>query len=430
MERKLKDSGIPWIGQIPEHWEVNRAKGMFNHEQRPVRDCDGVITCFRDGEVTLRINRRTEGFTESIQEFGYQGIRKGDLVIHQMDAFAGSIGISDSDGKGSPILICLTPNGDYINKYYCSLLRVMASQGWIRALYKGIRERSTDFRYDTFSQQYLPVPPMWEQERIAEWLDVKCDEIDELIEVEQQMIADLEAHRQSVITEAVTHGLNPDAPLRDSGIQWIGQLPEHWKIKKLKFSCSIKGRIGFRGYTNDDIVQEGEGAITLSPSNMKNGKMDYSKLTYLSWDKYFESPEIMIENGNLLMVKTGSTFGKMAYVESLPMEATINPQIIVIKDFKDCPRFILYSMMSKVGKSNIALSVVGGTIPTIAQEKILNYELCIPPHSEQVEIADYLDAKCAEIDALIKVKQDKIETLKEYRQSMIFEAVTGKTQII
>ena len=108
-----KDSGVKWIGEIPSHWGLRRAKYMFNKEKREVRDIDDVVTCFRDGEVTLRKNRRTTGFTESFTEIGYQGVRKGDLVIHQMDAFAGSIGVSDSDGKCTSVYHCCTPKGSY-----------------------------------------------------------------------------------------------------------------------------------------------------------------------------------------------------------------------------------------------------------------------------------------------------------------------------
>lgn len=162
-----KDSGIAWIGQIPSHWKTERAKNIFYREARSVRDSDEVITCFRDGQVTLRKNRRTEGFTESLKEIGYQGIRKGDLVIHQMDAFAGSIGISDSDGKGTPVYICCNPKDSTVanNSYFCHVLREMAKTGFIKSLYRGIRERSSDFRFETFAVQNIPIPPIAEQER-------------------------------------------------------------------------------------------------------------------------------------------------------------------------------------------------------------------------------------------------------------------------
>lgn len=144
---KYKDSGIPWIGEVPEHWLQLRGKNIFTRMARVVEADDDVITCFRDGQVTLRKNRRTDGFTESFKEIGYQGIKPGDLVIHQMDAFAGAIGVSDSKGKGTPVYICLQPKGEQSNFYYAYLLREMARTGYIKSLYRGIRERSSDFRH-------------------------------------------------------------------------------------------------------------------------------------------------------------------------------------------------------------------------------------------------------------------------------------------
>lgn len=165
---------------------------------------------------------------------------------------------------------------------------------------------------------------------------------------------------------------------KDSGIAWIGEIPEHWIVKRLKFSCNIWGRIGFRGYKSDDLVSEGEGAITLSPSNMKDMKMDYTNRTYLSWKKYYESPEIMVSNNDILMVKTGSSYGKCSFVENMPMECTINPQIVVFKQHRDYPKFLAYNFQTEATRAFVETSVVGGTIPTISQEKIMNYFFCIP----------------------------------------------------
>lgn len=200
----LRPSGISWIGNIPEHWEVKRAKNMFVRKTREVREFDEIITCFRDGTVTLRTNRRTEGFTESFKEIGYQGIRKGDLVIHQMDAFAGAIGVSDSDGKGTPVYICLQPIGDCFNEYYSYLLREMARAGYIKSLYRGIRERSSDFRYETFARLSLPLPPLSEQEAIVTYIQRKTEEIDRLIAMTEQEIARIKELKQSLISDVVT----------------------------------------------------------------------------------------------------------------------------------------------------------------------------------------------------------------------------------
>ena len=200
----MKDSGIPWIGQIPVHWNIRRAKFMFKKEKREVRSTDRVITCFRDGQVTLRENRRTTGFTESITEIGYQGIRKGDLIIHQMDAFAGSIGVSDSDGKGTSVYHCCTPKGPYIPEYYALVLREMARTGYIQSLYRGIRERSSDFNFQTFGKQYLPIPPEDEQKEIVNFIHTRINKIDTMIEALKAEIDRLTEYKQRLISDVVT----------------------------------------------------------------------------------------------------------------------------------------------------------------------------------------------------------------------------------
>lgn len=201
---KMKDSGISWLGIIPGHWEIKRAKFMFLKNKRNRRPEDEVITCFRDGQVTLRKNRRLTGFTESEKYDGYQGIRKGDLVIHQMDAFAGSIGVSDSNGMGTSVYHCCTPLGDYNVYYYAFLIRQMAMSGFIQSLYKGIRERSSDFSFPVFGNQYLVVPPRKEQNEIVSFIDEKCQKIDSLILELQSEIDSLSEYKQRLIADVVT----------------------------------------------------------------------------------------------------------------------------------------------------------------------------------------------------------------------------------
>ena len=212
--------------------------------------------------------------------------------------------------------------------------------------------------------------------------------------------------------------------MKDSGVQWIGAVPEHWKVCKIKQVCRIFGRIGFRGYTQDDLVDAGEGAITLSPSNMQNGKMNFNKCNYLTWKKYYESPEIMINDGDILFVKTGSTYGKTSIVENLPMEATINPQIVVLKEIKMNNYFLYYLLLTEIVQGQVSCSVGGSTIPTLSQESISNYVIPLPPLSEQRAIADWLDAKCADIDAAIELQQRMIDKLKAYKTAVIHQAVT------
>ncbi|MFW1329069.1 restriction endonuclease subunit S [Vibrio parahaemolyticus] len=202
----MKDSGVDWIGKIPEHWEVRRAKYIFKKENRPVRLEDDVVTCFRDGQVTLRTNRRTEGFTFATKEHGYQGIRKGDLVIHAMDAFAGAIGVSDSDGKSSPVYSACTPaTGVKVNpKYYALYLRNLALGGFIESLAKGIRERSTDFRYKDFSELFFPLPDIETQNKVVLEIEKSHQEIDGGISVLTKQIEKIKEYKTSLINSAVT----------------------------------------------------------------------------------------------------------------------------------------------------------------------------------------------------------------------------------
>ena len=207
-DAKMKDSGISWIGEIPEHWETRRAKFMFKKNKRERRPEDEVITCFRDGQVTLRKNRRLTGFTESEKYDGYQGIRKGDLVIHQMDAFAGSIGVSDSDGMGTSVYHCCTPIGDFNVYYYAYLIRQMAMSGFIQSLYKGIRERSSDFSFPVFGNQFLLIPPLNEQQAIVAYIEEKCEKIDKLASELQSEIDYLKEYKQRLIADCVTGQVN------------------------------------------------------------------------------------------------------------------------------------------------------------------------------------------------------------------------------
>ena len=210
---------------------------------------------------------------------------------------------------------------------------------------------------------------------------------------------------------------------KDSGVRWIGEVPNHWIIKKLKYSCQMFGRIGFRGYSQTDLVPEGEGAITLSPTNMNSMFVDYSKCTYLSWKKYFESPEIMVTPGDVLLVKTASV-GKCSYVNELPQECTVNPQILVLKEHKDSPLFLTYLFQTAIGQTYIELNKVGSTIPTLSEDKIGKFSFAFPPISEQLSIVSFLNSKTKLIDDIIAKREKQIELLEEMKSAIISRAVT------
>ncbi len=198
----MKNTEIQWAAQIPQHWEVQKGKYTFTLLQRPVKEEDGVVTCFRDGEVTLRSNRREDGFTMSDKEYGYQGIEPGDLVVHGMDGFAGAIGISDSRGKGTPVLNVLD---SYQNKRYLMYyLRNMAYGDVFLALSTGIRVRSCDLSWKKLGEIRIILPPIEEQKQIADYIDRKLDAIQDAINKKNQQIEKLKEYKASLIYEYVT----------------------------------------------------------------------------------------------------------------------------------------------------------------------------------------------------------------------------------
>ena len=421
---KYKDSGIAWIGEIPEHWEVKKGKNLFKKEERPVRDNDEIITCFRDGEVTLRSNRRTDGFTNAMKEVGYQGVRKGDLVIHNMDAFAGAIGVSDSDGKSTPVYSVCTPknNKEADVYYYAYLLRSYALGGVIQSLAKGIRERSTDFRYKEFGDLFYQQPPIHEQQSIATYLDQKCSEIDELITLQEEMITKLQSYKQSVITEAVTKGLDKNVPLKDSGIEWIGEIPEHWNIIKTKNAFKI-----ISGATpKTDNMTYWDGEITwITPADYKTEdrviKSGKRNITLAGLNSCGTS--IVPENS--IIFSKRAPIGLVA-INIVPLCTNQGCISCIPKSFVNSKYF--YYLMSVLTEW-FELFGSGTTFKELSTNNFANFSLSQPPLSEQQSIADYLDQKCSEIDELISIKQQKIEKLKDYKKSLIFECVTGKRKV-
>ena len=201
-DAEMKDSGVQWIGDTPAHWGVIRGKYILRYMQKPVRENDGVITCFRDGEVTLRSNRREDGFTMSDKEIGYQGIDVGDLVVHGMDGFAGAIGISDSRGKASPVLNVL--DTDQCKRYIMYYLRSMAYSDVFLALATGIRVRSCDLRWNKLAELSYPVPPLDEQNAIVKHIDSVLSKADAVIADKKAQLATLDEYINSLIFEFVT----------------------------------------------------------------------------------------------------------------------------------------------------------------------------------------------------------------------------------
>ena len=429
MERysEYKDSGIYFLPNLPKKWKIRKAKYLFKEENRPVRSDDEIVTCFRDGQVTLRKNRRTEGFTNSLKEIGYQGVRKGDLVIHNMDAFAGAIGISDSDGKATPVYACCTPKSSDINQYYyCYLLRYLARNGFILSLARGIRERSTDFRFNDFKELYLPVPSLEEQKAIVNHIDAATLKIDEAIAQQQKMIDLLNERKQIIINSAVTKGLDPNVPMKDSGVEWIGEVPEHWEVRRLSSlgSFSKGGNI-----SRDDLQKYGKGAILYGDIYTKYNIQTLIVKNHIS--EKVAKKSMRISKGDILMTGSGETkedIGKTIVFNG--EEAFIGGDVILFRQEKNNSTFLSYALNSQYAKGYRYRESKGEIIVHIYASSLKRLFLALPPIEEQIKVVKYLDGQIDAIESEIGVINKQISLLQERKQIIINDVVTGKVKVV
>lgn len=429
-----KDSEIEWLKEIPKHWDEIKIKHLFKERVEKGFEGKPLLAATQSGGVIKKEDYATNTVTAQKDFHLLKLVKIGDFVI-SLRSFQGGIEISYEEGIISPAYTIMKPKSSLDKNYFKHLFKSKYFIDGLATFVTGIRE-GQNIDYSKFRRSNILLPPLPEQTAIANFLDKKTAEIKEFIALKEKTIELLKERKMAIINELVTgkkvwNGTEWTAPkeVKDSGIEWLGEIPKHWEVNTIKRICKLFGRIGFRGYQTSDLVDEKSGAITLSPSNMKELGMDYSNCTYLSWNKYFESPEIQIKNGDILFVKTGSTYGKVAFVDNLPKEATINPQILVFKEIKINELFFYYFLSSGIIKEQVELGVIGGTIPTLSQTKIGNFYLSIPPLSEQNQIVSEIQTKSREIIEVIKLNQLEIDRIKEYQQSLISEVVTGKVDV-
>ena len=424
---EYRDTEIPWLEEIPGHWKLRRAKSLFQKADRPVRLDDEVVTCFRDGTVTLRRNRRMRGFTESLKEIGYQGVRKGDLVIHAMDAFAGAMGVSDSDGKCSPVYSVCQPN-DHVNAYYYAyVLREMARSQWIVALAKGIRERSTDFRFDQFASQHVPVPSLEEQNHVASFLDrVECCVVS-LTRAKREQIKLLNEQKQVIINQAVTRGLDPNVRMKPSGVEWIGDVPEHWQMTRLKYLAQFVSG----GTPSTSTPSFWNGNIPwVSPKDMKYFEI-YDTRDHVTERAIQAGKTALVPAGAVLMVVRSGILQRTIPVAVACREVAINQDLkaIIVDDELLVPEFL---SMVVIGNQQALLALwrkQGATVESLEYKWILNTVFPVPPVQEQRAILTVLLPRLMEIEKTIEHVQREIDLLHEYRTRLIADVVTGKLDV-
>jgi type I restriction enzyme S subunit len=412
-----KESGLPWLGQLPEHWETERAKWLFTKMERPVRDGDDVVTCFRDGMVTLRKNRRLRGFTEATVFSGYQGIRKGDLVIHGMDAFAGAIGVSDSDGMGTPVYNVCQPRSGVNAEYYAHLVRQMSQSQWILALAKGIRERSTDFRFEMFGNQDVPLPPPSEQAAIVRFLDWANGRLERAIRAKRKVIALLNEQKQAIIHRAVTRGLDPSVPLKPSGIPWLGDIPAHWEtpLNQRIFKEEIRPHNG--AHETQLSLSQRDGLI--ATSDMKERSLQTA--SYDNWKVSLPGDLVL----NRFKAHLGVFFeARLRGIVSFHYGVFAPRRRLHTRFFEllfhTYPYRTIYA-----GRSN------GMTVglQNLSNQNFYGVRAAVPPVDEQGAIVDYAEGETQAIRTAISRLEREIELLREYRTRLVADVVTGKLDV-
>ena len=424
-----KPSGVPWLGDMPEHWDVRRAGWLFRKMDRPVQDTDQVVTCFRDGTVTLRKNRRTEGFTESLQEIGYQGIRKGDLVIHQMDAFAGAVGVSDSDGKGTPVYSVCYPRHDADPFYYAHVVREMARNQWILALAKGIRERSTDFRYSEFARQEFPLPPLLEQRAIVRYLDYVDRRIRRYIAVKRKLIALLEEEKQAIVNQAVTRGLDSNVRLKPSGIEWLGDVPEHWQVRRLGYLATKFGS-GITPRGGATVYQE-SGVPFLRSQNIHFDGLRMQDVARIPPSLHRELSGSHVTSGDVLLNITGASIGRVCSVPNDFIEGNVNQHVCIIRPRRShlLPEILAAYLSIPMMQREIQFEQSGASREGLTLQSITNFKVVVPPLRDQTAIVEYIDETTANISTAIARARRQIGLVQEYRTRLIADVVTGKLDV-
>ena len=322
-----------------------------------------------------------------------------------MLAWNGSYAVSDYDGIVSPAYCVFKFRKDCCKKYFHYLLRTDGYPSAFKTMSRGVIDSRLRLYPEQFYTFPVVIPPVDEQQRIADYLDKKCAEIDSLVELQEQMIAQLTDYKQSVITEAVTKGLNPEAELVSSGIDWIGDVPKTWNTQRLKFLCTIQ--------TGNQDTQDSD-PVGIYPFYVRSPIVERS-------NKY------SFEGEGILMAGDGAGAGRVFH--HVYGKYAVHQRVYRLANIKGINSDFLFYFLSSLFCKEMDRGSAQSTVPSVRLPMLQNFSVCIPSVEEQNDIVSLLDAKCHEIDTLISIKRQKIETLKEYKKSIIFEAVTGKTNI-
>lgn len=424
--REMKDSGIEWIGEIPADWTLQRGKTIF--AQRLTKGNQSEILLAATQKYGMLPQSEVEGVVQVKEDADLQQFRtvhKKDFVI-SLRSFQGGFEYSQYEGVCSPAYQVFYNTNPICHNYYRLLFK---SDGFIQKMNSmtvGIRE-GKNIQYSDFANSLIPVPPINQQQRIADYLDRKCSKIDAIIARQQEVIEKLKAYKLAVITEAVTKGLNPDVPMKDSGVEWIGEIPEHWEIRRIGSFARVTSskRIFEESYVDEGVPFYRSKEIT-----------DLSKGLHVQTEIFI--PEEVFEQvneaspapkcGDILLTSIGTigntwiSDGRKFYYK----DGNIT-QIEANDSFDSA--YVEYCFSSNVVLEQYTRLAMGSTLLALTIIKIKKILVAFPPLDEQRKIVQYLKLKYSSIDAAIKNKENLITKLVDYKKSLIYEVVTGKKEV-
>ena len=429
---KYKDSGEQWLGQIPEHWEMKRLMSCFS--QRTDRyqrgESLGILSLLKDVGVVPYEEKGNIGNTAKNDVTQYKVARQGDLVINSMNVIIGSLGITPIDGYISPAYYAFQPRENVCTRYYNYILSLRRAQQNIRRFAKGIMEIRLKISANDFLSIQYPVPPLAEQEAMVAYLDEQTGKIDAAIEREQKMIDLLEERKQIIIQQAVTKGLNPNAPMKDSGIVGNFIVPEHWRVTKTLYALSMPITDG--PHETPELYEVGIPFVSAEAVSCGNGKIDFDHIRgFISESFYKECCKKYIPAlHDIYMIKSGATTGKVAIVDT-DRKFTIWSPLAVFRCNPDMMtyQYMFYLLQSDFYQKQVQLGWSYGTQQNIGMRTLEKLRILLPPIDEQLAIASYLDNKLISIDKAIAAKNRVITLLQERKQIIINEVVTGKIKV-
>lgn len=397
---------FPWLESCPAHWGIVRPKTILRRMQRPVRLCDEVVTCFRDGEVTLRQTKKPLGIMESLQEVGYQGVREGDLVIHDLDAYAGAIGVSDSDGKTTPACaVCQTLPG--VDAHYMALLfRELARNGYLFAAARGVRERVADLLFGNFASLKIPLPPLDEQLAIVRNVAEFDEKMNRLVAAKEQMLALLEEQEQALLQQAVNQA-------------------ENRETVRLPFTRCFSTRIDNRG-TTPKRADFGRRLVT--SKNVRQGYVDYEvSVDFVSESHEFENarqPEV----GDLL-ITTEAPMGHFALTDR--PDIAIAQRVVAFRLRQDVvvPEYLLLVCRSSAFQDELRRLATGADAVGIRTSRLSALQVALPSLDEQRIAVRLFDDQVRPLLRAKKQLAKELALLREYRARLVSDVVTGQRDI-